>query len=107
MRDSQMITTRLSPLGRVIYEILRRRGVDTSSLEKIAAEFASRGFEERVGRKAYKQTLSNWFNRGYRPAAKFGPWFCDEFVMDLQEEAWVALTLLYPQKLPPDFHPGQ
>lgn len=107
MRDSQMMATRLSPMGRVIYEILRRRGCDTSSLEIIAAEFASRGFEKRVGRRANKQNLSNWFNRGVRADIKFGAFFCDEFVESNQEESWVALTLLYPDRIPPDFPQGR
>lgn len=102
-RENQMIDTELCAFGMVIREILRRRGIDTSSPEQIATEFASRGFEKRVGRKPERQNVRNWLDRGIRPDAKFGPWFCNEFVEDNQEETWVALTLLYPWKLPPDF----
>lgn len=105
-RENQMIETELCAFGIVIYEILRRRGIDISSLQKIAEEFACRGFEKRVGRQPSKQNLSHWFNRGGVPAPKFGPWFCDEFVETSQEETWVALTLLYPWRIPPDFPKG-
>lgn len=102
-----MVATRLCAFGIVIYEILHRRGIDTSSVEKIAAEFSDRGFEKRVGGVPSRQRLWSWFNRGVQPAQKFGPFFCDEFVEDNQEESWVALTLLYPWRLPPDFPQGE
>lgn len=102
-RDCSMTAKRRDALGIVTYRILQSRGIDTRTLDTIAAVFEKRGFSATICRQPNKSNLSHWFTGKHRPPARYGDWFLDAFGLNEQETYWLAWVLLTKDQLPPDF----
>lgn len=84
----------LTPFGRVLYDILESRGVDTGSQKTVAEGLKALGYPNP---RLSQQSISNWTTYGEdrpkRPPSYFHPWLRE--ALDLSKEERESLGEAY------------